>query len=144
MSVMAIEYRDNDGRTHGGAEARALLDKLLHGTKEQWENGAGGEALIAPGEAGPTYLTFTFADSAGFHVRYQEFRARPLVALPREARSSGKRVTIWSGGDPRPVSRDQCVEREEARAIADHFLATGEKDPGFEWAHPADLDEYMR
>jgi len=99
-----------------------------------WNSGGGGGLLYYGPVEDDRAIEVYLVPGDGFHLVYAgPDVSEPLAATRGAAPPGPARATINVGGDPRAVSRRQCLPPAEAEAVLRHFARTGRRSADVAW-----------
>ena len=123
-----------EGREQVNPSPDSLRELVLSRGDDFWAAGSGQAALEFKGADGGSRLLLTGLDKAGFFLIYEPSKGDSLCSVnPSAAPKEQDLVTVYVGGEPMEVSRQNFLNKETAWRVIGDFLHDGQPSLRVGW-----------
>jgi hypothetical protein len=128
-----IVFNAPDGREVLNPSRESLRELVLGKGDDYWARGGGDAAVMFTGPEGGSRLILIGHEPEGFVLLYEAPTGEYSIPTLSSATEEQNPVTVYVGGEPMEVPRQNVLAKEAAwRVIAD-FLLNGQRSPQVKW-----------
>ena len=99
-----------------------------------WAAGSGQAALEFRGPEGGSRLLLMSLEAAGFFLIFEPAKGTSLCSInPQASATEQDQVTIYVGGEPLEIPRQNFLDKETAWQVIGDFLHDGQPSPRVKW-----------
>ena len=129
-----IVFSVPEGGEQVNPSADSLRELVLSRGDDFWAAGSGQAALEFKGVEGGSRFLLTALDEAGFFLIYEPSQGESLCSIdPSAAAKERDSVTVYVGGEPMEVPRQNFLDKETAWRVIGDFLHNGQPSPRVGW-----------
>ena len=129
-----IVFNMPEGREQVNPTPESLRELVLNRGDEFWAGGSGQAALEFKSAEGAARLILTGLETAGFFLIYEPTRGDSLSSVdPSVPTSEQDEVTVYVGGEPMKVPRQNFLNKETAWRVIGDFLHDGQPSARVNW-----------
>jgi hypothetical protein len=123
-----------EGREQVNPSPDSLRELVLSRGDDFWAAGSGQAALEFKGVEGGSRLLLTALDKVGFFLIYEPSKGESLCPInPSDSAQEQDSVTVYVGGEPMEVPRQNFLDKETAWRVIGDFLHDGQPSPRIKW-----------